>query len=220
MKIEDFPKRAYKYMEAKWLKKLMRDKKLFVNHLNNYPESRLGVNIGDDQEGVANKYLNIKEYKTEDNNPQLHNELQEWFPGSSVRLENVSFQTSLVNTNFYVYCLTFNYDENIMKKFGGSVMIINDFPKFAYWVNKKMKKRNCSLYAANNCVYKDSRNIIFNEKSTDFSLVPGLIKDSKHAEQKEFRFLWKNNDNSYIQKPISNLYVPEALECCSFEVNE
>ncbi|WP_108490787.1 hypothetical protein [Bacillus velezensis] len=220
MPIEDFPKKAYKYMEAKWLKKLMRDKKLFVNHLNNYPESSLGADVGDDQEGVANRHLNIKKYKTGDHNPHLHNELQEWFPDSIVRLEDVSFQTSIINKNFYVYCLTFNYDKNIMRKFGGSVMVINDFPSFAYWVHNKMKKRNCALYAANNCIYRESRSITFNEENTDFYLVPGLIKDSKHSEQEEFRFLWRKNDNSLINRPINDLYVPEALKFCSFEINE
>ncbi|MCY7947656.1 hypothetical protein P8891_11620 [Bacillus atrophaeus] len=216
------PRRAYKFMEPKWLEKLKNDSKFFINHLNNYPESLLGKNVGDDLEGRATKKIVFNNYTLGSlRNEALEKEVSSYAvyssPGSKMSLKNVAVVSQEIDMNQYVYCLTFDYNEEMRAEFGGSVLIIEDFHEFAYWINRKMEKRNNYLSAFDTCQYIDSRKVSFDQNAQDFKLFPGLIKDSRYSKQNEFRFLWRKNDNSPITKPITDLYVPEALKYCKFD---
>ncbi|PRR87334.1 hypothetical protein C6W23_18445 [Bacillus atrophaeus] len=215
------PRKAYKFMEPQWLEKLKRDSKFFINHLNNYPEEVYGNAIGDNLEGHASKNILLENYTLGSlMNKRLEKELKPLAlasPGSNIFINDFEFVSRHFDVNQYVYCLTFDYSEKIRKEFGGAVLIIEDFYGFSYWLNRKMEKRGNSLSAWDKCQYVDSRAVKFSQKDQDFSLYPGLIKDSKHSEQKEFRFLWRRNDDLSITQPIFDLYVPEALKYCRFE---
>ncbi|OZU88226.1 hypothetical protein CIL03_11265 [Virgibacillus indicus] len=53
------PKKAYKFMEPKYLKMLKESKTFFMNHLNNYPEEKLG---SDNNEGSLTAKFEISSY--------------------------------------------------------------------------------------------------------------------------------------------------------------
>ncbi|MER2456414.1 hypothetical protein ABS751_00585 [Bacillus subtilis] len=208
-------------MEPQWLEKLKRDSKFFINHLNNYPEEVYGNAIGDNSEGHASKKIILENYRLGSlKNKRLEKDLDPIIfasPGTNMFLNNVAVVSQHLDVNQYVYCLTFDYSEKIRKEFGGAVLIIDDFYSFSYWLNRKMEKRGNYLSAWDKCQYVDSRVVKFDQKDQKFNLYPGLIKDSKHSQQKEFRFLWRRNDNLSITQPIFDLYVPEALKYCRFE---
>ncbi|CAF1855271.1 hypothetical protein ABE189_03310 [Bacillus subtilis] len=215
------PHKAYKFMKPCFLRKLETTKKIFVNHLNNYPESRHGSVIGDDLEGHASKNvtLNSHIFTENDLNTPLGAHLSQFFNFegvSNIQLTGGNFITEEVDDNCYVYCLCEEYDDYVKKEFGGSCLIIENFPQFLTELNKCMLRKKKFLLTAAKCTYLTDREQKFEAKDPNFNIIPGLIKDIRYKNQKEYRVLWKNIDNSLIDKPLE-IYCPSALKYCRFE---
>lgn len=131
-------------------KKIQKTNKIYINHLNNYPESKYGSVIGDDLEGQASKNINLNSYvfHSKDRNTALGKEVSHFFNFEGVENFQITGGQLVLkekDDNCYVYCLCQEYDDYVKKEFGESCLIIEDFPSFLNELNKSMSKRR-SLY--------------------------------------------------------------------------
>lgn len=223
MNLITVPQKVYKFMDPYYLNLLKRDKKFYINHLNNYKEDELGSEVGDDKEGILTTKVAIEKYTFGSGNnvafENSFNNIQEIFDvrGNNVTIKNGTLETRYSNRNFFVYCVCTEYDQKVKKEFGGSTLIIEDFPKFLNYLNRKLNKQGKELVIAGNCKYIKGRINTFTEKQNFYNMdFPPLVKDDRYAYQKEFRVLWRNLDDSPITEPIS-VYSQEALQQCTFE---
>lgn len=213
-------------MAPKRLKELRDSKTFYINHLNNYPEEKLGSEIGDNNEGSLTTRFDIDSYTFNDGKPEnptfekaFHSMQRGIHIGEGARnisLENVVIEQKIDESNYYVYCTSLEYDQKIKKEFGGSTLVINDFPNFLLSINREMIKNGKQPYFFGACEYVSKRENVFTELDSEFVIsLPFLIKEDRYSYQKEFRVLWKNNDDEIIKAPFK-LYCPEALKYCEF----
>jgi hypothetical protein len=221
------PKRVYKFMEPRYLKELKETKTFFINHLNNYPEEKLGSEIGDNNEGTLITKFEISDYtfnNGKSNNPtfekafhSLQNGIKIGENSTNISLKNVSIIQNIDDNNYFVYCSCLEYNQKTKKEFGDAVLIINDFLNFLICINKEMIKKEIQPYSFGACEYVKKRENVFTEFDHNFvTSLPFLIKEGRYSYQKEFRVLWKNKNNEVIKEPIF-LHCPEAIKYCSFE---
>jgi hypothetical protein len=217
------PQTLYKFMDPYYLKILEKEKKFFINHLNNYKEKELGTEVGDDNEGTLTSVLNIYDYTfgsgkniaLDNSFNNIQNMIQT--NGVKITMKNISLQTTYSDQNYFVFCTCLEYDEKVKKEFGGSTLIINDVPKFLNYLNRKLLKQGKQLVIAEKCRYVKDRKNFFNDMQNSFFMdFPALVKELRYSYQKEFRILWRNIDGSQITKPIK-IYSPEALQQCTFQ---
>ncbi|WP_096269514.1 hypothetical protein [Paucisalibacillus globulus] len=218
------PKKVYKFMKPQFYNKIQKDKCIYINHLNNFREDKYGSEIGDDFEGILKAEFAIENYKYNQGefyNPHLENTLERLNfikvdNTSTVDISNSTFRTNFNDKNYLVYCVSLDCDETVKEEFGGSTMVIENFPQFIARLNNKMKKKGLEFVTAQAIQYIIDRKIIFTEKDKDFIYnAPFLVKDKRYSYQKEFRIVWKYTDNRIINNPIS-VYCPKALQYCSF----
>lgn len=220
------PQKAYKFMEARYLKELIKTKTFFINHLDNYPEEKLGTEIGDDNEGKLTSVFEISNYTFNNGEPKnqvfekaFHSMQNGVYidESSNVSFQNVSISQQITDNNYFVYCSCLEYDPKTKKEFGEAVLVINDLLNFFICINREMISKGVRPYSFGACEYISKRENVFTEFDSNFvASMPFLIKEDRYSYQKEFRLLWKNINNELIKEPLF-LYCPEALKYCSFE---
>ncbi len=216
------PKKVYKYMKPEYFKKIQKDKKIFINHLNNYRQDKHGSEIGDDWEGILNAEVNVDNYQYGSGNQNLEKFIKDTKfinaeGDTGLKLENVDFRTRFNDTNYYNYCVSMKYDYKAIQAFGGKVMVIHDFPKFLMHLDKKLSKKGIRMVTFSPIQYILDRKVSFTEKDKQFTLTqPFLVKEKRYEYQNEFRVVWSYNDNRKIDKPLS-IYCPKALKYCTFQ---
>lgn len=224
--IPDIPKKVYKFMDPYYLEKLKKDQKFYINHLNNYKESELGSEVGDDREGTLTSEVYIDNYVLGSNkNPAFEKSFHSVQSGVMIdglvnmrmSFHDTTIGKNIIDQNYFVYCVGLEYDEKVKKEFGGATLIIENFPQFLKRLNRELSKQGKRFVVAEECKYIKNRKNLFTEKDSSFNVdFPALVKDQRYAYQKEFRILWENIDGSEITEPL-NIYCPEALRYCSFE---
>ncbi|MGM7724370.1 hypothetical protein [Metabacillus sp. Hm71] len=217
----NLPKKVYKFMEPQYLELLEKSQNIYINYLNNYDEDIHGSERGDNNEGIVYSELNLGAYtfgsKINPNFESSFKKLTPFIVEDGVTFTGGTFITKFTRRYFYNYSVCREYDEKVKKEFGGATLIIEDFPNFLNYLNRKMFKLGKELVLAKSCVYKKDRKSFFSEKSNKFYLdFPALVKEKKYAYQKEYRLLWRNIDGTKIKEPIL-VHSPEALKQCKFE---
>ena len=191
------PKMIYKFMKPEFLKQLMDTQEFFINHLNNYPEEKLGREVGDDTEGTFEAGFKIDNYTFNSSqvnpyyNPNFEKALmQSGFIGGidnvvNLSISNSTFTNRIVDNNYYVYCMCLDNNKVVKEKFGGSTLIIEDFPNFALELNKSLSKIGIGLFASFPCLYVPNREKYFTEKDSQFYIErPFLMKQSRYEYQR------------------------------------
>lgn len=219
------PKKVYKFMSPYYLKRLEKNKKIYINHLNNYKEAEHGKEIGDDFEGTMSDLYNVSNYTFDNSNTNKNiaferaigaDKLFSISGGGKIVFKNTTVQMNYSDKNYYNYCVCNEYDEKVKEEFGGSTLVIEDFPMFLNHLSKKLLKKQIRIATAGPCVYISDRTNNFDEKQAEYyRYFPALVKEKRYDYQKEFRVLWTTMDQKEIVKPIE-VYCPEALQYCSF----
>lgn len=213
-------------MKLEWLEKLKTDKKIFINHLNNYPETKLGKAVGDDLEGMSSSQISIGHYtssKDSKDDPFLRT-LGIQSVDSQITITDSESFNDYVDNNYFVYCVCLNRNSSIQEAFGSGLQIIHDFNTFIQEITHELEKLGIVFHDAGYCKYLIDRKEHFTEN--DFSsgdketilTKPYLIKEKRYEYQNEFRVVWRYADHRKIEKP-KELLLPRALRNTSHLVD-
>lgn len=161
-----------------------------------------GKVVGDHQEGMLIEeelHENLTMQSAEDV-PSFVRERIKISPGSKIQLINSTFSLSDQSPDYYMYCVTTEFDPTVMKEFGCDRCIeINNVQKFIDGLNHCMRHKG-KFVGAFNCVYTEK--VVSPGKKPPYP--PVLVKDPKYENQKEVRFLWEPK-NKYPR--------PERMAC-------
>lgn len=208
------PQKVYKYMAPKYLKMLEENEGIFINHLNNYPEKVHGSEIGDDFEGHSTSVVNIDNHSVmpgSDNSKDrqvLRNHGFAIDGTSSVTLKNVTLQNEHIDNNYFVYCVSLERKESLQKSFGSGLQTLHNFPEFIKHVTGRLNRQGIHFYDAGECHYIPKREQKFSardltDESKEFLLKrPYFIKEEKYSHQREYRVIWRYDDDRKIDGPI------------------
>lgn len=202
-------------MQPKWLKHLETTNQVFINHLNNYPETQLGKEVGDNFEGKTSAELFVDHYYSSGENlsskeEQMLNMMGIYGSGSGLKV-TITKSRSLVeyvDDNYFVYCVCLKKDPKIQKSFGSGLQVIYDFNAYIQAISLELNKLGIILYDAGPCRYLLERKQHFTEKDftsdeREFILTkPYLVKEKRYEYQNEFRVVWRYLDNRKIDKPL------------------
>lgn len=200
-------------MKLEWLEKLKADNKIFINHLNNYPETKLGKEVGDDLEGMSSSEISIGHYtssKDSKDDPLLQM-LGIGSVNSTVTITDSTSFNEYVDNNYFVYCVCLNRNPSIQEAFGSGLQIIHDFNTFIQEITRELEKLGIVFHDAGYCKYLLDRKEHFTENdfsSDDKKTIltrPYLIKEKRYEYQNEFRVVWRYADHRKIEKPIEIL---------------
>lgn len=205
-------------MKLEWLEKLKADKKIFINHLNNYPETKLGKAVGDDLEGMSSSEVAIAHYKTskDSKDDPFLRMLGFNSVNSQITITNSKALNHYVDNNYFVYCVCLNKSPSIQKEFGSGLQIIHDFNTFIQEITHELEKSGIVFHDAGYCKYLIDRKEHFtvNDFNSDekqfIRTKPYLIKEKGYEYQNEFRVVWRYTDHKKIEKP-RELLLPKTL---------
>ncbi|UOQ43756.1 hypothetical protein MUN89_18010 [Halobacillus salinarum] len=211
--LKDLPKKVYKFMPYHRLNNLYITGSIFINHLNNYSEKKLGKEIGDDLEGHLNSDIYIEDYTFSDSskdnrNKNLERTMKEngfidHDSTSTITVKQGNFHQKLIDNNYFVYCVCLTSDPKVKNEFGGSTQVIYDFPYYINSLNRSLEKEGIEIFDCGACEYITARKQVFDQKTRDFICKkPYLIKDERYSYQLEYRVLWRYKNKKRINKPL------------------
>ena len=224
--IGQLPKKVYKFMDAKWLKVLKFSQQIYIKPLSGYDENIYGTERGDNGEGhlningvIENYTFGVGENESLDKFVENTGAIKV-AGGGSVSVGKAIINNQVIDNNYLNYSVCLEDDIKVRNEFGGSCLVIEDFPAFVYYLNQELFKKGKELHVAQNCLYLDERKNSYDKYENEFMFdIPGLVKEKKHEYQKEFRLLWRNKDGSNINEP-EKVYSPKALKYCKFEFED
>lgn len=220
-----FPQKLYKFMEPQYLEIIEKYNRFYINFLNNYKEGELGSEVGDNNEGKLKTSFHINDYTFSKNSKNRNPLFENLFHtkqhiisvGENVTLKNVTIENTNIDNNYFVFCCCTDNDISLTKHFGQSLLIINDVPNFINSINNSLKQYGVEMVIAEKCKYlPNSEFKISQDIKAFFKLYPPLVKEGRYSYQKEFRILWKYNNNKKITKPLS-VKCKDAIKYCSFK---
>ena len=180
-------------------------------------EEELGNVVGDDLEGVhitelhspEGRKINLVDNSPESNYFRKHI-LRPDQQASNVKIIMEAGASLIAHTNSpdsYIYCLTSNYDEKVMKEFECDRCIeIFDPQKFFKAISKVIRHKG---------TFDGVHEISYGSKTTDHlnphEIYPALLKAQKYANQSEIRAIWTPK-----KKLRGSLFVnvPKAVKYC------
>jgi len=201
MKEEPF----YKYLSYEHAEMMENEGQIRLGTLYEYRNiEKYNLEVGDKNEGKLSRIHNITA-------PDTYNKLEEKHPGTqgikwdgsgTLKIGNCIFENVENFPDSYIYCLTQEYNKNIMKEFGYDccIEIFRPFMFFSaiYEYLHYLSDTNLEGYFANFCVYKPREEIYDNPSE----IPPCLLKEPKYKHQKEFRAVYIPHDK---EKPIEPL---------------
>jgi hypothetical protein len=210
---DQIPPKAYKYMREHRLKELESTNSIFINYLNNYPETVHGSDIGDDFEGKSRSEISLNHDITPGSQTTKEKQILRSNgvyvdDTSSVKFSDVSLVKDYVDDNYFVYCVSLKKDTTIQKAFGSGLQTIFNFPEFIKIVTAELNQQGVVLHDAGECVYlpKRTEKYIFRDLTENQQEMlikkPYLVKELSYEYQREFRIIWKYRDNKKIEKPV------------------
>ena len=180
-------------------------------------EEELGGVVGDKKEGVHITELHSpkgREIDLTDNSPESN-----YFRKHVLRPDQQTSNVKIVmeagasligqtnSPNYYIYCITSSYDEEVMTEFDCDRCIeIFEPDKFFKAVSKVIRHKG---------VFDGVHTISYGNKTTDHlnphSTHPALLKEDKYSNQAEVRAIW-----SPKKEPKDSLFVnvPKAVKFC------
>jgi hypothetical protein len=208
----------YKYIKQEHLELFFKQGTIKIGTLYKYrDEEQLGNVIGDKDEGTHFTELNSphrREINLSDNSAEAH-----FFRQHVLRPEQRHLNVNVImeagakiisqshSPNYYLYCVTSQYDPEMMKEFECNACIeIIDPDKFFNAISKVMKHKG---------KYGGYHKVIYRNRFTDHlnphSVHPALQKDTKYFNQHETRAIWEP-----IKKAKQDLFIkaPKAVKYC------
>jgi hypothetical protein len=191
---------------------------LKIGTLHEYKdEEDLGSVIGDKNEGLHITELRSphgREIDLAKNTPEA-----EYFKKHVLRPDQQNSKVKLVmeagaslvahtnSSNYYIYCITSEYDKDVMLKFGCDrcIEIVNPGKYF----------KEISRVIRHKASYKGYFNIVYGNKTTDHlnphKTHPALMKEAKYSNQAEVRAIWQPK-----KEPKGSLFikVPKVIKYC------
>lgn len=191
----ELPK-LYKFMEGEYARLLLQEGKLRISTLYRYrSEENFGSHIGDAGEGTSTVRM---EHEVIERNPD---EQQAQFLYPMLRLEGC-INTTIHNVvresympNCFVYCLTKKNSSKFLKykDFGNTCLKITNIGRLTFILDSELRKRfaqsKFSLIA--DCQYY-KRDLDYRENWQSYH--PALLKEKKHAYQKEMRLIFEGKE--------------------------
>lgn len=208
----------YKYIKKEHLKQFFKNGALKIGTLHEYrDEEQLGSVIGDEQEGIHKTELDATEGKEIDltgNSPEA-----QYFREHVLREDQQDIKVKIImesgaklisqksSENYYIYCVTSEYSEDVMAEFNCNACIeISNPDKFFKEISKVIRHKG---------TLKGVFEIQYDKKTTDYlnphKVHPVLQKEKKYSNQAEVRAIWKPK-----KRPRGPLFVkvPKALKYC------
>lgn len=214
MDLPYLPTKVYKYMRKKWIVELEKKQSIFINHLNNYPETVHGSEIGDDFEGKSQTEIDIDNYtiaagkQTKKEREILSSHGISNDGTGTISFENVKLIKDHVDNNYFVYCVSLEKKKSIQRAFGSGLQTIFNFPEFVKHLNAELAKKGIEFHDAGECIYLPKRahkyrlqDLTQGEREILIQK-PYFVKEERYNYQREFRLIWKPSGNKTIEKPI------------------
>ncbi|HYR05890.1 MAG TPA: hypothetical protein VEP71_04335 [Gallionella sp.] len=192
----------YKYLQKQYADLLIKRGKLRIGTLYEYRDiEKHGTIVGDEDEGKKSLYMDVASEKwTADNQPDFTKGLIKIANGSSVHMEDVTFQKSESSPDYYLYCTTEKFDENALKDFGYDACVVIEKPNLFFAAITRTLRHKGTFEGTFCCQYV-SRRV---EYDKDHGIHPAIIKDPSYKDQKEIRTLWK---------PFKTNISPLVIDC-------
>jgi len=208
----------YKYIKKEHLDLFYKNGSLKIGTLHEYRnEEDLGTVIGDNHEGLHITELNSpkgREIDLAGNTPEA-----EYFRKHVLRSDQQDSKVKIImeaganlvahtnSPNYYIYCVTSEFDKSVMKEFGCN-RCIEIFNPEKYF-------KEISRVIRHKAEYEGYFDIVYGSKKTDHlnphKIHPALMKETKYINQSEVRAIWRPK-----KEPKGSLFIkaPKALKYC------
>jgi len=208
----------YKYINKEHLKQFLKNGALKIGTLYEYrDEEGFGSVIGDEQEGFHKTELDSpkgREIDLAGDSPEA-----EYFREHVLREDQKDTKVKIImesgaklisqksSPNYYIYCVTSEYDEDVMAEFNCNACIeILNPDKFFKAISRVIRYKGTP-----EGVFK----IQYGQKTTDYlnphKVHPAVLKDKKYSSQAEVRAIW--NPEKIPRGPLF-VNAPKALKYC------
>ncbi|MDH3375104.1 MAG: hypothetical protein OER22_08700 [Gammaproteobacteria bacterium] len=208
----------YKYIRRQHMEAFFRNGALKIGSLYEYRAlEELGSIIGDASEGVHITRLDStkrREFQLQDGSPEaaffkkhILGPDQQNIEKKVVLAAGATLMAHSNSPNYYIYCVSSEYDERVMRQFGCDRCIeIVDPERFFKAISKNIRHK---------ASFEGCFPVSYGNKTTDHlnphEAHPALLKDDSYSDQKEIRAIWKP-----FKEPKGSLFInaPKAARHC------
>lgn len=180
----------YKYIRSEFAESFFRRGTIRIGTLHEYRDTeRHGSIIGDGLEGILSEeeLFDHLPITSSADAPDFAKGGIKVAPGGRLELHNSKIIVEENSPDYYMYCLTKEFDDQVMKEFQcDSCIEITNVDMFVSCLKRCMRHKG-DFVGSFDCVYTEK--VVPPGKKPDCH--PAVVKEPRYANQKDVRLLWE-----------------------------